>query len=319
MIAHDKSTIASGSLAGRGLGEVCAVEREALLGPRGSALTPEGGFPLTVKLIDSTEGPLSVQVHPDKTEAWVALGADPEASILAGLDPDALDLERARSLTIAEITEGLKRHALPPYEAILLPSGTVHGLGQGIRIWEVAHGRDVTYRLHDWGRPRPLHVTEARSAMRPKLRPEPGEGITFREEGWEHHLLAAAEPFLVERIAATGAWRGDTGGNSFHLLTCITGSGVLSSGRFEPEDHPDPIEGRHMEVREGETALVPAAAGIYRVEARGANAWIRCFVPDLAADVIKPARAGGYDDRAIAALGGPSETNPLLCLLEASG
>jgi hypothetical protein len=24
-----------------------------------------------------------VQVHPDKTEAWVALGADPEASILA--------------------------------------------------------------------------------------------------------------------------------------------------------------------------------------------------------------------------------------------
>ena len=92
----------------------------------------KSGFPLTVKLIDSTEGSLSVQVHPDKTEAWVALGAEPEASILAGLDPDALDLERARSLTIAEDHRG----AQAPRAAAL--RGDSPARGDRSRLWDRA-------------------------------------------------------------------------------------------------------------------------------------------------------------------------------------
>ena len=59
----DESVIADGPLKGKTLQDLLAEDAEALLG-RKAKPTPDGRFPLLLKILDSAEH-LSVQVHPD--------------------------------------------------------------------------------------------------------------------------------------------------------------------------------------------------------------------------------------------------------------
>src|SRR5208283_3924018 len=46
-------------------------------------------------------------------------------------------------------------------ETYFVPAHTVHAIGAGIVLCEIQQNSDVTYRLWDYGRPRPLHVERA--------------------------------------------------------------------------------------------------------------------------------------------------------------
>jgi len=53
-------------------------------------------------------------------------------------------------------------------DAVFIPAGTVHTLGNDIVVFEVQQDSDVTFRLYDWGhvdsktkKPRPLQVDQA--------------------------------------------------------------------------------------------------------------------------------------------------------------
>ena len=55
-----------------------------------------------------------------------------------------------------------------PGDAVFIPAGTVHTLGDDVVVFEVQQNSDVTFRLYDWGHidpktkePRPLQVDEA--------------------------------------------------------------------------------------------------------------------------------------------------------------
>src|SRR5580704_13724229 len=93
-LTGDECVVATGSHAGKKLGEVFLEAPASMLG----AVAPLPQSPVLVKVIFAREK-LSVQVHPDdplakkygqpwgKTECWYALSAEPGAEVAAGLKP----------------------------------------------------------------------------------------------------------------------------------------------------------------------------------------------------------------------------------------
>ncbi|MFH1067641.1 MAG: type I phosphomannose isomerase catalytic subunit [bacterium] len=143
----------------------------------GSAAPSTDRFPILIKILDATDK-LSLQVHPDarlaallkgepKTEMWYFLHTEPDAVIYAGLKRGVTRTSFKKAVedkTVAQCFHCLK---VARGEAILLPSGRVHGIGAGNVIWEVQQNSDTTFRVDDWdrvdssGKPRKLHVEQA--------------------------------------------------------------------------------------------------------------------------------------------------------------
>ncbi len=139
-------------------------------------------FPLLVKFIDA-EQPLSVQVHPDdalaqkrhgcpgKTEMWYMVGCAPGAWLLDGFSRGVTPEEYAARVADNTLPEVLRRYEVRPGDVYFLPAGRVHSIGTGCFICEIQQSSDVTYRIYDFGRtdsegrPRQLHVEEAKEAI----------------------------------------------------------------------------------------------------------------------------------------------------------
>ncbi len=163
------SHVDGGPLDGTGLDHLVRERAGELLGR--SAPASDGRFPVLVKLLDAHHM-LSVQVHPSaarvaqaagrpKTEAWFVLHAEPEAELLIGLRPGVTKDQVRGALGGDGLPELLIPHAARPGEVHLIEAGTVHCLGAGVLLAEIQQPSETTYRLHDWGRGRPLHVAEA--------------------------------------------------------------------------------------------------------------------------------------------------------------
>ena len=172
-----QSVIAIGQLKGQTLGQVMEQFREPLMGKLSSR---SRRFPLLLKFLDAHEM-LSVQVHPSddpselnpagdtaKTEAWVVIEAEKGSHIYAGLRSGTTVGNLRQSLDDGTITDHLVSIAPKAGDAVFIPAGTVHSLGDDVVVFEVQQNSDVTFRLYDWGRidpetkePRPLQVDQA--------------------------------------------------------------------------------------------------------------------------------------------------------------
>lgn len=163
-----------------------------------------------------TSDKLSVQVHPDdrqaqarghrcgKEECWLILDADPQAKI--GIGPvGALDEKNLREAALdGSIEAMLDWKHVAPGDFFYLPAGTIHAIGAGVTLLEVQQNIDLTYRLYDYGRPRPLHLDDAVSVARlePWVAPAaPGTIAPGRE------ILAAGRKLVLER------WTGEVDRN----------------------------------------------------------------------------------------------------------
>ncbi len=137
---------------------------------------PAAALPdLLVKYLFTSEK-LSVQVHPNdeqarasgdgsrgKEESWYVIDAAPGAAIGIGFDRRVSE-EEVRAGIVDGSIEGLLRwRAVKPGDFFYIPAGTVHAIGGGIALIEVQQNCDLTYRLFDYGRPRPLAVESALS------------------------------------------------------------------------------------------------------------------------------------------------------------
>ncbi len=173
-LTGDECRIATGPLRGRALGDVTREFGRALVG---EASPSADRFPLLIKFLFPKEK-LSVQVHPDdetaqraglpcgKTECWYVVGAEKGAQVALGLKPGTTrsELEQAIHETRAEqLLNWVDVHA---GEMIYVAAGTVHTIGPGMILLETQQNSDTTYRLYDYGRPRPLHVKEGLNATK---------------------------------------------------------------------------------------------------------------------------------------------------------
>jgi mannose-6-phosphate isomerase len=254
------STVQGGAYNGMPL-EALFRERRELFG---EACAGMERFPVLVKLIDARED-LSVQVHPDdgdsvlqpgesgKTECWYILDAEPGARLLLGFREAITGEEFARAIQNQTLLGCVRAFAVGRGDFFFIPAGALHAIGKGILLAEVQQSSDTTYRVYDYnrlenGRPRPLHVDQARAVT--DLRPY--EPLPQRPQLSGAQTLVSCEYFTVAECAG----RGEAGGDSFvHLL-------FLEAG----EDCTLECGGAEMPVKKGDSILIPANAGSYRVE-----------------------------------------------------
>jgi len=128
-----------------------------------------GGESLLIKFLFPAEK-LSVQVHPPdsyanahegccgKTEMWHIMRAEPGAKIALGFrEPVTPEAARAAAHD-GSIMELLEWREVRRGDTFMIPAGTVHAMGEGLVVAEVQQVSDITYRLYDYGRGRPLHI-----------------------------------------------------------------------------------------------------------------------------------------------------------------
>ena len=311
LLTAPEATVAAGDHQGTPLGELARQDRDAWIGRRGLAAT--GGrplFPLLIKLIDG-HAALSIQVHPDdraaaalglgtgKTEAYHILAADSGSVIYLGLDEAASQERFAASCLRADASAArcLRQVPAEPGMTVLIPAGTPHALGAGVALYEIQQPSNVTFRLDDWGRldasgtARALHHAEGFAVIDPHARPEPIPPIALGDPASGRLLLVATRYFALERIvldANTVARFPEI--DSPQVLTCLAGAAMVDGS------------GWVSSTETGETLIVPAGVAA-TLTGRRRGVVMRGWVPDLAQEVIAPARAAGVPDDALRGLG----------------
>ncbi len=243
------SVVANGPYAGRTLPELAATFGAELMGATAAG---RGGFPLLVKIIESRDR-LSLQVHPNeetaklsggdpKMEMWYVLGAEPGATLFAGLREGV-----ERETLIRSLQEGTAEATVAQYEpqrgdVLFIPGGLVHAVGGGCRLYEVQQTSDTTWRLHDWNRiddktglPRPIHVREGLAAIDWSLTPP--NLLRAGSTGADALISCAPFRFFVRDFSSEIVLPACVDG--FRLLFAEEGSCVV---RMEEED-PVPLVG----------------------------------------------------------------------------
>lgn len=133
---------------------------------------------LLVKYIFTSEA-LSVQVHPDdaqaaelgefdsgKEECWLVIDAEPGSVLGIGFKAPVDEADLRAAALDGSIEELLDWHPVQAGDFFYIPAGTVHAIGAGVSLIEIQQNSDVTYRLYDYGRPRPLHLDKALAVAR---------------------------------------------------------------------------------------------------------------------------------------------------------
>ncbi len=266
-IVWKDNRIQSGPLAGKTLSEVANQFGDALLGSKATSRTGTR-FPLLIKLLDCAQW-LSLQVHPNdeqavqlegpgqfgKTEAWHVLESEPDAKLIAGLQPNTSPEALAESIRNGTVIDHVQYAKVKKGDSVFVPAGTLHALGPGLLIYEVQQTSDWTYRVYDWGRPvtekRPLHIEKSIQVTRADFTapvipmPEHGDGT--------RNTLVECNYFTLELLSAkSNSITLDTKSESFHAITVIEGKAILQAGDEQ------------VELEKFQTAVVPASRGEYQ-------------------------------------------------------
>jgi mannose-6-phosphate isomerase len=255
---------------------------EELLGEHSAAAGARGRFPLLIKILDCNRW-LSVQVHPNdayglehegewgKTEMWVVLHAERQAELIYGFARGMTKEKYAAVIGSEASAEGLHRVKVKAGDVIFVPSGAVHALGPGIIVTEIQQNSDTTYRIYDWGRPRPLHIAQSLDVLDFGLvEPQPAQPkIMVDDEGFRVEQLARCPYFETERLTMPAGYEffGLCDGTTFELWAVIGGKATIYSDA-EP-----------LALSAVQWALLPAALGEFQVQAEEDAVLLRVFVP----------------------------------------
>ena len=278
-----QSLVANGPLKGQTLGEVMEQFREQLMGKLSSRFRR---FPLLLKFLDAHEM-LSVQVHPSddpselipagdtaKTEAWVVIEAEKGSQIYAGLRSGTTAGILRESLDDGTIADHLVGITPKPGDAVFIPGGTVHTLGDDVVVFEVQKNSDTTFRLYDWG-----HIDPVTEEPRPLQTDQAFACIEFgaSDSGLVAPLVETTTPVKRERLFDCHAF----------LLWRVLGQEPFTVGaKAEPRVLVG-IEGSGQIVHDGipyafgkgDVWLLPAEAGECTFQPRGEITLLEIAIP----------------------------------------
>jgi mannose-6-phosphate isomerase len=247
--------------------DAIAADPEAYLGPEHVARW--GSDPgLLVKLLDAGQR-LPVHFHPGrafaaealglahgKTEAWIIVEAEPGASVHAGFAEDVdLDTIRGwmRDQDSAAMLAAMREIPVQAGDAVFVPAGTPHAIGEGILLVELQEPADLS-ALMEWngfeltedeghlelGWDRVLQALDTSAWDDERL-------ATLTAPGEEAGILGPdADPyFRAERVSG-----GDQLDAGFSILVALEGEGTLVTEG-----------GGEQPFSRGDAVLVPHAAG----------------------------------------------------------
>ena len=224
-------------------------------------------LPLLVKLI-FTSARLSVQVHPDdgedgprgKTEMWHILEADPGATIAIGFREPIARQRLLEATRTGEVERLLNWIEVKPGETYFTPAHTVHAIGAGVVLCEIQQHSDVTYRLWDYSRPRPIHVEQAVPIADLSVHPGAARAVRVNEHRDE---LVRARHFVTELVRLEPGAIEAPEAHACQLWIAIEGSGTIGSHAY----------------RRGEVWLLPEAGAQPAVRASQPSRFLRTWVP----------------------------------------
>lgn len=279
---HGSSTVKNGPLAGLTLPQVQEEWGLALLGENNRAALARNKFPLLIKLLDANRW-LSLQVHPNddyalahenewgKTEMWVVLHAKPDAEIIFGFKPGVTGEQFAQAIADETVERWLHKLPVRAGDVVFVPSGMVHALGPGIIVAEIQQNSDVTYRIYDWGRPRPIHVEQALDVLDfGQITPTVLTPIRLVDEmTLSIEQIGVCDYFETERISMPpgGSFFGFCDGTTFEIWAVLSGEATV-------EWVGDPLT-----LTGVSWVLLPAALGEYQVTAVGQSVLLRVTTP----------------------------------------
>lgn len=240
-------------------------------------------FPLLVKFIDARDN-LSIQVHPDdklaaarhntfgKTEMWYVVDAEPGAGLYSGFSREITPEEYVERVANNTLMDVLQFHPVSPGDVFYLPAGRVHAIGSGVFIAEIQQTSDITYRIYDYnridkdGKPRELHTELAVDAIDYKIyddlttsyQPEKNKAVKLVDCPYFTTSLLQID-VAVERPIAVN--------DSFMIYMCMRGSARITDNN-----------GSWVDLRQGETCLVPATVESVKIEPDEYTVLLECFV-----------------------------------------
>ncbi len=286
-LTGDNCVVTNGPLAKRALADL---SKE--FGPElaGTAAPDPQRFPLLLKFLFPEEK-LSVQVHPDdatarrfgdpwgKTECWYVAHAKPGAQIALGLKPGVSAAQFEQSIHENRAEELLNWINVYQGEMIYVAGGTVHTLGPGAVIVETQQQSDTTYRLYDYGRPRPLHLERGLASVKENtaagkvIRPAPVaiDGGKNRRSSmisapyFTVELFELKTPHEFSTAASDPVYAGKT---SAQILVAVEGCGVVEAQGCDP-----------VTFSKGDAVVVPASVGEFHVRPQWAVEFLKASVP----------------------------------------
>lgn len=281
------STVASGEYAGMKLQDVLK-EHPEYLGTH--PVSEDGSIPILIKFIDAKKN-LSVQVHPDddyamkhengqlgKTEMWYVVDALPGAKLVYGFHRDIEKESLRQYLEDGTIEKYLQSVDVKKNDVFFITPGTVHAIGAGALIAEIQQNSNLTYRLYDYnrtdkhGNKRQLHIDKALQVANLKSSSEPRQPMRVLryKPGYASELLSRCKYFQVERLLINTErlremYRFSTGHNSFEVLMCIDGCGVLIEEN-----------GEQLNFFKGDTIFIPADSVEMKIHGRAQFLKVNC-------------------------------------------
>lgn len=282
-LTGDNCIVANGPLAKRSLSDLSKEFGDDLVGT--AARDPQR-FPLLLKFLFPEEN-LSVQVHPDdataqrfgepwgKTECWYVAHAKPGAKIALGLKPGVTVGQFEQSIQENRAEELLNWINVYQGEMIYVAGGTVHTLGPGAVIVETQQQSDTTYRLYDYGRPRPLNLERGLASVKEHtasgkvIRPAP---VSIHGDKSRQSSMIAAPYFTVDLFELKDPQNfvttGDSGKTSVQILVAIEGCGVVEVQGCDP-----------VTVAKGDAVVIPAALPAFTVRPQWQIEFLKANVP----------------------------------------
>jgi mannose-6-phosphate isomerase len=247
---------------------------ELILGKRMARNYPNR-FPLLAKFFD-VQKHMSVQVHPSdqvarqlgesdpgKGEVFVVMDVYPggEGAVYLGLREGITRKRFEEALVKNEnLLEFMHKVQVKPGEVYVFPSGVLHCWTGGTMAIELTEPSDLTYRMYDFGRGRPMHIEKGLAST--DFENQNGPDIeALSRSSWRASKISGLEQITtncdlkVERVCLEGAKKKVhiPGDGTFDVLMGVQGSLELIADN----------EAWRTELKKGFSLLIPAEAGGY--------------------------------------------------------
>ncbi len=284
-LTGDNCVVANGPLAKRSLADLSKEFGSELVGT--AARDPQR-FPLLLKFLFPEEK-LSVQVHPDdataqrfgepwgKTECWYVAHAKPGSQVALGLKSGVTRAQFEQAIHDKRAEELLNWINVYQGEMIYVAGGTVHTLGPGSVIVETQQQSDTTYRLYDYGRPRPLHLERGLASVKEQtasgkvIRPAP---VAMNGGKSRRSSMIIAPYFTVDLFELKEpqefSTADDAGKTSLQILVAIEGCGVVEAQGRDP-----------VTLAKGDAVVIPATLQGFTVRPQWAVEFLKASVPGV--------------------------------------